>query len=195
MLLLNYWTAASSGRTLYLKGVPRTESFQYREERLILASRQGNIDERFKPTYEKLCSIRNHLEKLSITQAWSLRETDLYDYQRQLDRIDESRVNGNFEDSLGNKADLHAQRVSLTTHVPCTSDLSMGRPCFIWFDEVMPIYTPWSFRRSLCRKRCYPYLTNYKLCGDVCWRSNDLVESLHPGSSILIVWRWISFGT
>ncbi|KAI4282974.1 MAG: hypothetical protein L6R38_002541 [Xanthoria sp. 2 TBL-2021] len=79
----------------------------------IVLERQGEIDERFKPTYEKLCSIRSHLEKLSITQAWSLRETDLYDYQRQLDRIDESRVNGNFEDAFGNKADLHAQRTLL----------------------------------------------------------------------------------
>ena len=34
-------------------------------------------------------SIRNKLEKLSLTQAWSLRETDLWDFQRQLDRIDE----------------------------------------------------------------------------------------------------------
>ncbi|KAL8879593.1 MAG: hypothetical protein Q9198_002831, partial [Flavoplaca austrocitrina] len=79
----------------------------------IVLSRQGKIDERFKPIYDKLCAIRNHLEKLSITQAWSLRETDLYDYQRQLDRLDESRVNGNFEDSCGEKADLHAQRTLL----------------------------------------------------------------------------------
>ncbi|KAL8914435.1 MAG: hypothetical protein Q9171_000940 [Xanthocarpia ochracea] len=79
----------------------------------IVLSRQGKIDERFKSTYDKLCEIRNHLEKLSITQAWSLRETDLYDYQRQLDRIDESRVNGNFEDSCGDEADLHAQRTLL----------------------------------------------------------------------------------
>ncbi|KAL9042187.1 MAG: hypothetical protein Q9180_000767 [Flavoplaca navasiana] len=79
----------------------------------IVLSRQGKIDERFKPIYDKLCAIRNHLEKLSITQAWSLRETDLYDYQRQLDRFDESRVNGNFEDSCGEKADLHAQRTLL----------------------------------------------------------------------------------
>ena len=41
-----------------------------------------------------------------------MRETDLYDYQRRLDRIDESRINGNFEDSDGNKADIHTQRVS-----------------------------------------------------------------------------------
>lgn len=85
--------------------------FSAGEETLIQAARQGKIDERFKPIYDKLCDIRNQLEKLSITQAWSLRETDLYDYQRQLDRIDESRVNGNFEDQFGGKADLHAQRV------------------------------------------------------------------------------------
>ena len=74
--------------------------------------REGKIDERFRPTYDKLIDIRNKLEKLSLTQAWSLRETDLYSYQRQLDRIDESRVSGNFEDGEGHKADLHAQRVS-----------------------------------------------------------------------------------
>jgi len=73
--------------------------------------REGRIDERFKVTYSKLYEIRNALERLSITQAWSLRETDLYNYQRQLDRIDESRINGNFEDAFGAPADLHAQRV------------------------------------------------------------------------------------
>lgn len=73
--------------------------------------RKGKIDERFKTTYDKLYEIRNQLERLSLTQAWSLRETDLYNYQRQLDRVDESRINGNFEDSTGYKADLHAQRV------------------------------------------------------------------------------------
>lgn len=73
--------------------------------------RQGKIDERFKNIYEKLYDIRNQLERLSLTQAWSLRETDLYDFQRRLDRIDESRINGNFEDLEGNKADLHTQRV------------------------------------------------------------------------------------
>jgi len=73
--------------------------------------RKGKIDERFKTTYDNLYDIRNQLEKLTLTQAWSLRETDLYNYQRQLDRIDESRINGNFEDPTGYKADLHAQRV------------------------------------------------------------------------------------
>ena len=73
--------------------------------------RQGKIDQRFKETYGQLSEIRNQLERLSLTHAWSLRETDLYHFQRQLDRVDESRVQGNFEDSDGNKADLHAQRV------------------------------------------------------------------------------------
>ncbi|MCJ1321919.1 hypothetical protein MMC15_007264 [Xylographa vitiligo] len=75
--------------------------------------KNGKIDERFKPTYDKLLEIRNQLEKLTLTQAWSLRETDLYNYQRQLDRIDESRIDGNFEDAQGNKADLHTQRTLL----------------------------------------------------------------------------------
>ena len=78
-----------------------------------MAFRDGKIDERFKTIYDKLIGIRNQLEKLSLTQAWSLRETDLYSYQRQLDRIDESRVDGNFHDAQGRPADLHAQRVSL----------------------------------------------------------------------------------
>ena len=46
-----------------------------------------------------------------MTQAWSLRETDLFQFQRKLDRIDEARVNGNFLDATNQPADLHAQRV------------------------------------------------------------------------------------
>lgn len=79
----------------------------------IIKKKQGKIDERFRDTYDKLLDIRNKLEKLSLTQAWSLRETDLYSYQRQLDQIDEARVDGNFLDSNGAPADLHAQRTLL----------------------------------------------------------------------------------
>ncbi|KAJ5582171.1 hypothetical protein N7535_000791 [Penicillium sp. DV-2018c] len=73
----------------------------------------GKIDERFREQYERLLEIRNQLDRLSVTQAWSLRETDLFGYQRQLDRIDEARVNGNFVDAEGQPADLHAQRTLL----------------------------------------------------------------------------------
>ena len=74
-------------------------------------SRQGKIDDRFRDQYERLVEIRNQLDRLSVTQAWSLRETDLFGFQRKLDRIDEARQNGNFVDANGQPADLHAQRV------------------------------------------------------------------------------------
>lgn len=80
---------------------------------ILTADRQGKIDERFREPYERLVEIRNQLDRLSVTQAWSLRETDLFQYQRKLDRIDEARVDGNFVDALGQPADLHAQRVCI----------------------------------------------------------------------------------
>ena len=79
----------------------------------IVLERKGAIPENFKPTYDILVNIRNELEKLSVTQAWSLRETDLYDYQRELDKIDEARVDGNFIDAEGNPAELYVQRTML----------------------------------------------------------------------------------
>lgn len=78
-----------------------------------LFDREGKIDERFRDQYERLLEIRNQLDRLSVTQAWSLRETDLFGYQRKLDRIDESRVDGNFVDAEGQPADIHAQRVRI----------------------------------------------------------------------------------
>ncbi|KAF2142536.1 uncharacterized protein K452DRAFT_286962 [Aplosporella prunicola CBS 121167] len=79
----------------------------------LIEQKQGKINERFEDAYKKLLNIRGQLEKLQLTQAWSLRETDLYSFQRQLDRIDESRVDGNFQDSEGKPADIHAQRTLL----------------------------------------------------------------------------------
>ena len=74
--------------------------------------RKGEIPEAFRPIYDILVGIRNDLDKLSLTQAWSLRETDLYDFQRQLDKIDESRVDGNWLDDEGKPAELYVQRVT-----------------------------------------------------------------------------------
>ncbi|KAJ9498509.1 hypothetical protein LTR99_003357 [Exophiala xenobiotica] len=79
----------------------------------MVEERQGKIDERFKDVYDKLLEIRNQLERLTMTQAWSLRETDLFMWQRKLDRIDDSRRDGNFFDAEGHPADLHAQRTLL----------------------------------------------------------------------------------
>jgi hypothetical protein len=79
----------------------------------LIKEKQGRIAPAFQDTYDKLFAIRNKLEKLSLTQAWSLRETDLWDFQRQLDRIDESRVDGNFFDALGRPAEIYEQRTLL----------------------------------------------------------------------------------
>jgi hypothetical protein len=75
--------------------------------------RKGVIPESFQDKYDILINIRNDLEKISITQAWSLRETDLYDFQRQLDKIDEARVDGNWLDQEGKPAELYVQRTLL----------------------------------------------------------------------------------
>ncbi|OCT52124.1 hypothetical protein CLCR_08497 [Cladophialophora carrionii] len=79
----------------------------------IVEQKQGKIDERFKDVYDQLIEIRNQLDRLTMTQAWSLRETDLFMWQRKLDRIDDSRRDGNFFDAEGHPADLHAQRTLL----------------------------------------------------------------------------------
>jgi len=79
----------------------------------IVLTRKGEIPEQWKPTYDILVDIRNKLDRMSLTQAWSLRETDLYDYQRQLDKIDEKRVDGNFFDEDGKPAELYVQRTFL----------------------------------------------------------------------------------
>jgi len=79
----------------------------------IILSKQGKLADGFKDQFDNLIIIRNQLEKLALTQAWSLRETDLYSYQRKLDRADESRVDGQFVDAHGHPAELYEQRVSL----------------------------------------------------------------------------------
>ncbi|KAI1365748.1 hypothetical protein F5Y08DRAFT_327796 [Xylaria arbuscula] len=79
----------------------------------VVLERGGKFPDKWRPIYDVLIGIRNDLDKLSLTQAWSLRETDLYDFQRQLDKIDESRVDGNWLDENGQPAELYVQRTLL----------------------------------------------------------------------------------
>ncbi|KAI8633704.1 hypothetical protein F5Y19DRAFT_489165 [Xylariaceae sp. FL1651] len=79
----------------------------------LILERDGQFPDKWKPIYNVLVGIRNELDKLSLTQAWSLRETDLYDFQRKLDKIDESRVDGNWLDEDGQPAELYVQRTLL----------------------------------------------------------------------------------
>lgn len=102
-------TGVSSGPTWYWSGKsPKGHLLS-----VLTSTSKGNVLEQWRPTYDALVGIRNDLEKLSVTQAWSLRETDLYDFQRQLDKIDENRVGGNFLDQQGRPADLWTQRTML----------------------------------------------------------------------------------
>lgn len=64
--------------------------------------RRGSIAPSLCPIAEKLFRLKSYLERLSVTQAWSLRETDLYDYITQVQEIDRSRVDGKFRDEHGN---------------------------------------------------------------------------------------------
>ncbi|KAI9893326.1 MAG: hypothetical protein M1814_000456 [Vezdaea aestivalis] len=79
----------------------------------VILERQGKIDEKFQDVYEKLREIRNQLDKLSLTQAWALRETDLYSFQRELDKHDAARVNGDFVDASGQPAEVITNRTLL----------------------------------------------------------------------------------
>ncbi|KAJ2362238.1 hypothetical protein H4S02_011435 [Coemansia sp. RSA 2611] len=55
--------------------------------------------------------IRIQLEKLLLTSRWTLRETDLWSYQVQLQDIDAMRRNGQFKDASGEPAPQQAQAV------------------------------------------------------------------------------------
>lgn len=94
----------------------RKVSHDYRHASLgsvLIDYREGKITESFRDVYENLLGIRSKLEKLSLMHNWSLRQTDLHEYERQLVAIDEARVDGKFVDVEGNEGDIFMQRVSL----------------------------------------------------------------------------------
>lgn len=127
----------------------------------IVLERKGEFPEEFREVCRKLVNIRNQLEKLSLTQAWSLRETDLYDYQRQLDKIDESRVDGNFLDAQGNPAELYVQRVRQIYSWKVFL-LTTLRPSSISSDEVMDTSTTSWFRLSQFLKLFCLFTTSFR---------------------------------
>jgi hypothetical protein len=78
------------------------------------SSRPAFVSESFRQTFKKLMSIRNVLESRFLVQTWSIRETDLFIYMRQLNKIDDERTaNGEFLCPSGTPADLQTQRVSV----------------------------------------------------------------------------------
>ncbi|KAI0463607.1 hypothetical protein LJB42_002609 [Komagataella kurtzmanii] len=54
------------------------------------------VDPALKEIFSTLLEIKSNLEGLLITSRWTLRKTDLFQYQKQLDAIDNARQNGYF---------------------------------------------------------------------------------------------------
>lgn len=52
--------------------------------------------------FKRLQVIKTELERLVLTQRWTLRETDLWQYEIQLSEISALRKNGKFVDREGN---------------------------------------------------------------------------------------------
>ena len=82
------------------------ETFDILQE---IHSREEEVSPQLKPIFDRLTEMRAQLEKLTLTHRWTLRETDLYNFQVSLQEIDRMRVNGKFVDADGNKP--HGQRV------------------------------------------------------------------------------------
>ncbi|BGP17601.1 hypothetical protein JCM10213_001252 [Rhodosporidiobolus nylandii] len=73
-----------------------------------IKSREGEDEVKrgpLQPIYDRLSEIRAQLERLVLTHRWTLRETDLYNFQNELSRVDALRVDGKFRDADGNVPD------------------------------------------------------------------------------------------
>jgi len=76
------------------------ECFEIAQE---ILAREKDVSFTLKPIYDRLMEIRGQLESLVMTHRWTLRETDLWNYENALRDIDKMRVDGKFVDSEGNK--------------------------------------------------------------------------------------------
>ncbi|KAJ1660319.1 hypothetical protein IWQ61_000748 [Dispira simplex] len=72
----------------------------FEEVHELLAS-SDSIADSLRPIADRLIEIKQQLEKLVLTHRWTMRETDLWSYQVQLDEIDKMRKNGRFYDADG----------------------------------------------------------------------------------------------
>ncbi|CUM64965.1 uncharacterized protein PRCAT00002583001 [Priceomyces carsonii] len=53
---------------------------------------QATTIQNFKRLYEQLIDLKLKLENLLVTRRWTMRETDLYNYQKLLKQIDDERI-------------------------------------------------------------------------------------------------------
>jgi len=67
----------------------------------LLATKE-RVPRALEDVFERLQLIKTDLERLVLTQRWTLRETDLWQYEIQLNEISTLRKNGKFVDQDGN---------------------------------------------------------------------------------------------
>lgn len=70
--------------------------------------RNDEVPMTLQPIYDRLTEIKGSLEHLVLTHRWTLRETDLWNYQVTLKEIDRLRVDGKFVDSEGKQPEGQA---------------------------------------------------------------------------------------
>ncbi|GAB5588449.1 hypothetical protein Unana1_03349 [Umbelopsis nana] len=75
------------------------------EEAHDLMASTDSVSESLVPIADRLKEIKAQLERLYLTQRWTLRETDLYTFQLQLQEIEKLRVGGKFLDAEGKVPD------------------------------------------------------------------------------------------
>lgn len=75
------------------------------------ATSKSAIPKALVPLYDQLIEMKSKLESLLVTHRWTLRETDLYTYQKQLDEIDAKRSQKEYMDAV--KDDPKAQSIIL----------------------------------------------------------------------------------
>ncbi|KAI9241933.1 MAG: hypothetical protein BYD32DRAFT_301002 [Podila humilis] len=67
----------------------------------LLATKES-VPKALQDIFQRLKAIKTDLERLVLTQRWTLRETDLWQYEIQLSEISALRKNGKFVDREGN---------------------------------------------------------------------------------------------
>lgn len=76
------------------------ENFEICQE---IGARKEDVSPTLRPIHERLCDLKAALERLTLTHRWTLRETDLYNFQVSLQELEAMRVDGKFVDAEGNK--------------------------------------------------------------------------------------------
>ncbi|KAI8071275.1 hypothetical protein BC940DRAFT_294039 [Gongronella butleri] len=129
----------------------------YEETHDLIAS-TDSISDSLKPIADRLKEIKGQLERLALTHRWTLRETDLYTFQLQLQEIEKLRHNGKFRDPKAQNNDVPDGQALINfllrgCYRLITKMLSENVPVS---EAIMPIYNQLSTVR-----RCLLEVTKY----------------------------------